>query len=139
MMTGGGPGIGARSLSTHLPSTAVLIFDGNCGFCSSSARFTRHWVDRRRRFAIEPFQRLDLATFGLTVEQASQEAWFVTPSGIKYAGAQAISAALRAGAPLWRPVGWLLAAPGLRSLAELIYRWVSANRSRLPGGPPWCS
>jgi len=27
-----------------------LIFDGDCGFCTTSARFATRWVDRRDRY-----------------------------------------------------------------------------------------
>ncbi len=125
---------------TPVPATGpLLIFDGDCSFCSSSARFARRWVDRRARFAIEPFQQLDLPALGLTVDDCEAAAWFVTGSGARHAGAQAISVALRSGAAGWPPIGRLLAAPGIRLLAAVVYRWVSANRYRLPGGTPHCS
>lgn len=121
------------------PVTPILVFDGDCGFCSTCARFARRWVDRRGRYSITPYQHLDLESLGLTSRQCSEATWFVTPSGAQLAGALAVSAALRSGAPGWRPLGLLLAAPGVRVLAGLIYRWVAANRFRLPGGTPQCA
>lgn len=46
----------------------LLIFDGDCGFCTTSARFATRWVDRRDRYDIAPWQEVDLARFGLTEE-----------------------------------------------------------------------
>lgn len=121
------------------PSGApVLIFDGDCGFCSSSARFLRRVVDRRRRYAIEPFQRLDLPSLELTIQQCSSAAWFVRVDGQTDREAAAIAAALRYGAVGWRPIGLLLTVPGIRRLAAWGYRWVAANRFRFPGGTPAC-
>ena len=44
----------------------LLIFDGDCGFCTTSARFATRWVDRRHRYDLEPWQQVDLARLGLT-------------------------------------------------------------------------
>jgi predicted DCC family thiol-disulfide oxidoreductase YuxK len=54
-------------------------------------------------------------------------------------GHAAIARALRAGHPLWRPVGALLLAPGICALAERIYSWIAGHRSALPGGTPACN
>jgi predicted DCC family thiol-disulfide oxidoreductase YuxK len=116
----------------------ILVFDGDCGFCSSSARFARRVVDRRRRYASEPYQRLDLAALGLTVQQCTTSSWFVSPDGTLTGGAASIAAALRSGGLGWRPLGLLLGVPGVRSIATRVYRWVSNNRFRLPGGTPQC-
>lgn len=114
------------------------MFDGDCGFCSTSSRFARRWVDRRGRYAIEPYQRLDIAALGLTVEQCTTSSWFVAADGTRFGGAGSIAAALRSGNPCWRPLGVVIALPGIRVAADRAYRWVSANRFRLPGGTPAC-
>lgn len=128
----------------------VLLFDGDCGFCSTSARFTRRWIDRKHRFDIEPFQTFSsaqLAAWGLDAQRCGESLHFVAgptghapgPHPRAYAGAAAMAATLRAGAPGWRPAGMLLAAPGISGLAERAYRWVAAHRYRLPGGTPACA
>lgn len=132
----------------------VLLFDGDCGFCSTSALFTRRWIDRKRRFDIEPFQNFSsgqLAAWGLDEQRCGESLHFVAgPAGAPaapprqqthrtHAGAAAVAATLRAGAPGWRPAGMLLAAPGISRLAEYAYRWVAAHRYRLPGGTPACA
>ena len=56
----------------------MLVFDGNCGFCTWSA----HWVARgwRGRARAVPWQALGpegLAELGLTVDEAGDAAWWV--------------------------------------------------------------
>ena len=47
--------------------TPVLVFDGDCAFCSTSARFVSERLRRSPAdYAVEPWQRLDLDALGLT-------------------------------------------------------------------------
>lgn len=117
----------------------VLVFDGDCAFCSTCARFATRWIDRRHRYDVVAWQRLDLAQLGLTQAACIEAAWFVAADGSRHRGHRAISAALRHGAPGWRPLGVLLVAPGISWLAGRAYAWVSANRYRLPGGTAACA
>lgn len=116
----------------------VLIFDGDCAFCSSAVRFLQRAVDRQSRYTVQPYQLIDLEPFGLTDEQTSQALRFVAADGTAHCGAMAVSQALRRSAPGWRPVGLLLAAPGIRRVAERAYRWIAAHRHQLPGGTAAC-
>jgi predicted DCC family thiol-disulfide oxidoreductase YuxK len=120
-------------------TSAVLVFDGDCALCSSSVRFLRRWVDRRRRYQVLPWQHLDLASVGLTAAQCDEAVWFVEADGTKRRGHRAVAAALRSSAPAWRPLGVVLVLPGISWLAGRAYAWVSSNRSRLPGGTPACA
>jgi len=120
----------------------VLVFDGDCGFCTSSARFLVRWVVRGRSASmepsIEPWQRLDLAELGLTPDQCRAAVQWVGADGDVASGHEAIAEVLRAGQPVWRPIGALLGAPGFGWLAGRIYAWVSGHRYALPGGTPAC-
>ena len=116
----------------------VLVFDGDCSFCTSSARFLHRWVVRGRPVTIAPWQRLDLHHLGLTEDQCGAAVQWVAQDGRVVSGHLAIAAALRAGHPVWRPVGALLTAPGFSWLAARLYSWVSAHRHALPGGTPAC-
>ncbi|MEO7069639.1 MAG: DUF393 domain-containing protein [Nostocoides sp.] len=119
--------------------TPVLVFDGDCGFCTTSAGFLRRRVaGSGASFTVVPWQRADLPALGLTEEDCRAAVRWVGSDGRPYAGADAIAAVLRAGRMPWRPVGLALQLPGLRNLAEVAYRWVAAHRYQLPGGTPAC-
>lgn len=116
----------------------VLVYDADCAFCTRSAEFARRWVDRRGRYAVQPWQSLDLRAVGLTPEQCEAAAQFVSDDGSVRSGHRAIAAALTHGAPPWRPLGWVLLAPGVSWLARRVYAWVADHRHELPGGTAAC-
>ena len=114
---------------------ATLVFDGDCAFCTSSAR----WLARRLPPGVEvrPWQRLDLDELGLTEEQVTTAAWWV--DGARREGAHlAVGRSLQAAGGVWRPLGWLCRVLPTRWLAAALYRVVAGNRHRLPGGTPAC-
>jgi len=115
---------------------ASLIFDGDCGFCTTSVRWLQRWLPRVP--ATIPFQWAELDRFGLTEAEARSRVWFVT-DGRRYGGAAAIAALLR-GQPVvaLRVLGWLATAPPWFWAAEAGYRIVARYRYRLPGGTPAC-
>ncbi|NMM22223.1 MAG: DUF393 domain-containing protein [Phycicoccus sp.] len=123
---------------THLPGRPVLVFDGDCGFCTTSARFLHRWVVRDGSMSVAPWQFLALETLGLTADQCRAAVQWVGEDGQIASGHFAVAAALRAGHSVWRPVGVLLVAPGFSWLAARLYTWVAAHRDVLPGGTPAC-
>jgi predicted DCC family thiol-disulfide oxidoreductase YuxK len=122
------------SLSAPRP---VVIFDGDCAICSTLAGV----IERRLRppAAVAPWQRLDLAAYGLTDLECIEALQYVDADGRVYAAELAVARLLRASRPWARPAGFVIELPGIRSLAGVIYRWVARNRSRLPGGTPACA
>ncbi|MFQ6170230.1 thiol-disulfide oxidoreductase DCC family protein [Oryzobacter sp. R7] len=118
----------------------VLVFDGDCAFCSTSARFA---TSRLRRspadFAVEPWQLIDLGPLGLTEVQCAEALQWVDTAGRAWSGHQAVGRTLLASRWWARPAGALLLAPGVGLVAAPLYRWVSRNRHRLPGGSPACA
>jgi len=120
----------------QLERPATLIFDGDCGFCTTAVR----WLQRSlpRVPATVPFQWTELADFGLTEDQARSRVWFVV-GGRNYGGAAAVAAVLR-GQPIaaLRLMGWLATVPPWSWAAEAGYRLVARYRYRLPGGTPAC-
>ncbi|WP_407561168.1 thiol-disulfide oxidoreductase DCC family protein [Streptomyces sp. 184] len=130
----------------------LLLYDGDCGFCSGWADFGR------RRFAPEvrfvPWQSVDVAAYGVPEERLLREVVLVgeadtgtgagpgaggqappagppPPGSPPPGGPMAIAGALRTGNRAGRLVGRALAAGPVRGPAAAVYRLVSRNRYRL--------
>jgi predicted DCC family thiol-disulfide oxidoreductase YuxK len=115
---------------------AVLIFDGDCSFCTSVARH----FERRSAFplAITAWQLTDLSAFELTEKQASAQVYLSTERGL-FAGAECFAELMRIqGDPFHRMIAWGMRLPGMRQVCAWGYRQVARNRHRLPGGTPAC-
>jgi len=115
----------------------LLIFDGDCAFCSSSVRFGQRHIKRLAR--AEPYQFLELDAFGLTAEQCNAAVQFVAVGGRVYAAHDAVSMVLRGAGKGWWLLGSLMQLPGIHWLSGVVYRWVARNRHRLPGGTAACA
>lgn len=115
----------------------VLVYDGDCGFCTTMARFAERRV--RPRCDLVPWQFADLGALGVTAERAQYEALWVTPAGAVYGGAEAVAKALLSAGRAWPLLGSALMLPGLRWAAHRCYRLVADNRHRLPGGTAACA
>lgn len=120
-------------MSTSRP---VLLYDGDCAVCTRLAGF----VDRRLRprATVAPYQEADLAPMGLTPQRCDQALQWVDATGRTSSAQNAVARLLLASRPWARPIGAVLLLPGANWLAGLAYRWVAANRSRLPGGTATC-
>lgn len=114
----------------------VLIFDGDCAFCSSSARVLRRMT--KNNIAVEPYQFLELEKYGLSENQTSKAVYYVTKTE-SFSAAKAIAKCLIDSRTPWSVLGWILNLPVVISFAELGYSLIAKNRHRLPGGTPECS
>jgi predicted DCC family thiol-disulfide oxidoreductase YuxK len=116
---------------------AVFLFDGDCAFCSSCARF----IERRIPTSAEvvAWQLTDLAALGVTQAEAESAVQWVDPDGTVAAGAAGVSRLLEDAGSLWRPLGWIIGHRPGSWLAGPLYRLVARNRHRLPGGTTACS
>ncbi len=114
----------------------ILLFDGDCAFCTRSARFITDRI--RPRADVIAWQAVNLADFGLTPQQCSTALQWVNDSGESRAGAAAITAMLREAGGGWSALGAFGDLPGVRSLAAVTYRVIASNRHRLPGGTAAC-
>jgi predicted DCC family thiol-disulfide oxidoreductase YuxK len=121
----------------RLRERPVLVYDGDCGFCTSCVR----QIERRIKPDVEivPFQFTDLASFGLTVERAEYELLWIGLDGAVAGGAQAFAGLLRDKGGLWWPVGAALWVPPIRWIAHGAYRLIAVNRHRMPGGTAACA
>lgn len=115
----------------------VLIFDGDCGFCTTSVGVVRRLV--RPRCEVVPWQHADLASLAVTEERARYEVLWVTPTGRVYGGAQAVAKILLSAGGAWPVAGAVLTLPPVRWAAHGVYRLVARHRRRLPGGTPACA
>ena len=113
----------------------VLIYDGDCGFCTRCVRLAERLPTQVH---VLPWQQADLAALGTTQARAQREVILVTASGQVYGGAAAVAELLRTCQGLWRIPGSLMTLPVVRTLAARTYRWVAAHRYQLPGSTPAC-
>lgn len=109
----------------------TMIFDGDCGFCGRSARFAVNRVGVT--CSVVEYQRADLAALGLTAAECAEALRFVTADGTRYRGAAAVSQALRTASAPWRALGVGIDAPGVRALAEHVYRFIARHRGTVSG------
>jgi len=116
--------------------TPLLIFDGDCAFCTSSVRFIERRIRRHPR--IQPWQRSDLAGLGLTQEQCESAVQLIENGRVTSAHV-AVARLLIYGKRGWAVLGYLLLVPGIKQIAGVVYRWVAKNRDRMPGGTAECA
>ena len=118
------------------PGRPLLVFDGDCAFCTTWARRGQRWLGLDH---VEPWQFLDVDEFGLTPEECDRAVQWVAVDGDHCAAEFAVIAALRHAGGAWAVLGQVLAVPGLRQLTGVVYRLVAKYRHKLPGGTPACS
>jgi len=113
-----------------MTGVAVLVYDGDCGFCTASAQRLLRWSGGSLE-AI-PWQMADLEALGLTPDQCTSAVQLVSPTA-RASGGAAVAAALLACRQPYRAAGALLAWRPLHPIVERAYSLVAANRHRLPG------
>jgi len=152
-------------MQTPTTQPELLIFDGDCGFCTTSAR----WAERRiaDSVAVVPWQSVNLDAFGLTQDDVTTAMYWVDGSQRPHRGHRGVGFVLRAIAAhyqtrsarhalqsppasaltrtRYRLIGWLARigallclAPGTSIVADYAYRLVARNRHRLPGATAAC-
>jgi predicted DCC family thiol-disulfide oxidoreductase YuxK len=114
----------------------VFVFDGDCAFCSACAGYIQRHIPTEAM--VMPWQFANLPALGLTPAQCDEAVQWVQP-GRRAAGPAAIAALLRTSRWYWRLAGRVLRWRPVLALAWPVYRWVSRNRHRLPGGTAICS
>ena len=133
---------GAKPMQMPMPKQKAelqrtLIFDGDCGFCTSCA----NWVATHSSTTITvvPWQLTDVTAFGLTNQETSRRVYLVV--GDKhYSGHRAFARILIAQRNLLlRAVGWMLDVPPVSWAGALGYLLVARFRHKLPGGTPACA
>jgi len=118
---------------------SVLVFDGDCGFCTSAAKWAARAFHHGER--AEAWQLLGpdfLDQHHLSLDDVRDAAWWVDGSGDRERGHRAIGRALTAGGGLRRVLGAFVLVPPVSWLAAGVYRVVVRWRYLLPGGTPAC-
>ncbi|WP_344159971.1 DUF393 domain-containing protein [Nocardiopsis rhodophaea] len=113
----------------------MLIYDGNCGFCTRSVRLTERLPVR---VTLTPRQEIDLAEVGVDQSRAEREVLWVSCSGRVAGGADAVAELLTHARGVWPLAGHMMKLPVIRPLAAGVYRVVASHRYRLPGVTPAC-
>jgi predicted DCC family thiol-disulfide oxidoreductase YuxK len=114
----------------------VLVFDGDCAFCTSCARLLERIGPRAE---IVAWQHADLGELGITAAQAAEAVRWIGADGTVRSGHEALAAALIAARQPWRIAGRAILLPVVSPLAAITYRLIARNRHRLPGGTPACA
>lgn len=120
-------------------TTPVLVYDGDCGFCTRSALWIAgRWTAPARIVAWQTLGPDGLAAVGLTETDTRDAAWWIEPDGRRRRGHRAIAAAMAHASGWVRLTGRLLAVPPCSWLGALVYPLIARYRHRLPGGTPSC-
>ena len=115
---------------------ATLIFDGDCGFCTSTANFIR--ARSTASINVHAWQMIDVTVFGLTNEQTASRVYFFE-GGKAYGGHAALAKVLLAQRNWFFKIGGaIMLAPPFSWLAHLGYLLIARYRHKLPGGTPAC-
>ena len=114
----------------------VLIYDGDCAFCTLWVNRLREWLPRFPE--AKTSQSIAIEDYALTPLDVEKFAWYITPTH-QYAGHLAASALLRSQSRFGlRFLGNLIALPPVSWVAAGTYAFTARFRHKLPGGTPTC-
>ncbi|MFM6971666.1 MAG: thiol-disulfide oxidoreductase DCC family protein [Rhodoluna sp.] len=123
-------------MSGPIAPKAILVFDGDCSFCTSAANFSVR--KSSTPLTAIPWQFSELASLGLTADEASRKVQLVTDGKI-FAGHKCFAKLLRLQSnPIYKTIGWLIICPPINLLSAAGYALVAKFRHKLPGGTPAC-
>lgn len=117
----------------------VLFFDGECGFCQGSAKWTARF-DKRRRISLAPLQGKLAAELGFSkyADQGTGTMVLLREADGKFfLRSDAAIELARALGGAWRIFTLARIIP--KPLRDAVYRWIARNRSRLPGHSNSCA
>jgi predicted DCC family thiol-disulfide oxidoreductase YuxK len=119
------------------PPEPLLVFDGDCGFCTTSVERLERMLPRFPH--AQPSQWTDIESLGLSRDHVTRYVWLLA-GGQRFRGHAAFAAMLRM-QPHWavRFVGQLLVTPPFSWAAALGYALIARFRHRLPGGTAACA
>lgn len=115
----------------------VIVYDGDCAFCSSSIRTLQRLIPRAPKMI--PYQFINPADYGLTLEQCETALQYVGKAGKISQGHEAYRQMLIELGGGYKLLGHLMRTPVYYGIANTVYRWIAKNRHKMPGGTPTCS
>jgi predicted DCC family thiol-disulfide oxidoreductase YuxK len=118
-----------------VPSSGLLVFDGECGFCTRALGWVR-LLDREARLTTLPLQAPGVPERVDATRQACKESLHFAADGRVWTGAAAVNGALAVA--LQRELPERLYAR-TAAAQERVYAWVARHRGRFPGITPWCA
>jgi len=109
-------------------SQHTVLYDDECPLCTFQMKVLT-WLDWRHALALVPLSdpRAQQIAPQLGREELQEAIHCVTPAGRVHRGARAIRF-LGMRLPLLVPLAVFLWLPGVIWVAEIVYRWISANR-----------
>jgi predicted DCC family thiol-disulfide oxidoreductase YuxK len=126
----------ANRVDTEHVAGRIFLYDGDCAFCSSCARWLQRWAPTA--VPVRPWQFTDIDALGVTAAECDTAVQWIDGTH-RAAGPAAIAALLRSSHRGWRLVGRTLGTPAATALTWPFYRWVARNRDRMPGGTATCA
>jgi predicted DCC family thiol-disulfide oxidoreductase YuxK len=107
----------------------ILVYDGECGFCTRLAGWVRR-RDHRGRIEMRPNQEPGLIErLGLSRAEVERASWAVEPGGRKFEGAAGINRALRELGGGWAALSLFYRVPPLRWVEDRYYARVAKRRA----------
>ncbi len=117
----------------------LLVYDGDCSFCTASAQWlAARWRGRAQAVAWQRLAPDELAGLALTLDDVRSAAWWIDESGQRSRGHLALARALVAASGWYAVCGRVLLIPPFRWIAGAVYPLIARWRHRLPGGTPAC-
>jgi predicted DCC family thiol-disulfide oxidoreductase YuxK len=115
----------------------TLFFDGNCGMCTRAVYAILRW-DRSGSLRAETLQSAGAPRrLGIPASRILDAARWLDDSGDVYSGAKAMNAAVSTAFGTRLPL-LIYRIPAIRSLEDVVYRWIVRHRYRFPGTTPYC-
>lgn len=125
---------GTRLGNVTVPTSGLLVFDGECGFCTRALGWIR-LLDREARLTTLPLQGPGVPeTVGATRRECKASLHFQAEGTVR-TGAAAVNGALAVALQRRFPERLYARTAGVQ---ERVYEWVARHRGRLPGVTPWC-
>ncbi len=116
------------------PQSDVVIYDGECRFCSTNVERIARWDGKRRLSFLSLHDPLVATKYAdLTHERLMDEIVIVDQQGVRHGGYRALQYLTRRLPRLW-PLAPLMHLPYSGQLWNRLYRWVARRRYRLSGG-----